>query len=345
MNRTEDPVVSVLLPVFNGEKYVKAAVDSILQQTFTDFELIIIDDGSTDRTLTLLQAFNDSRIRLVPNSTNRGIVNALNQALGLARGSYLARMDADDIAWPRRLEKQVVRMEANPQIGVCGSWMHILGEKPSSLWRSPRFHEEIAAELVFSSPLFHPTVMLRRSVLQQHQLTYSGEYPGAEDFELWNRLAKVTRLENLDEPLLDYRFHPGQSGQRSSAVQLASANRLRRLQLRGLGIDADERELSLHSAVARFQFESSWGFLDRMEGWLERLATAVRRQHYLDPVVFERNLGARWFFACRHLEPHGVRAWRRFRQARFSRTGQLPFLSRSAFFGRCLGRSMKRREP
>ena len=210
MNSGKCPTVSVIMPVFNCDPYINEAIDSILNQTFVDFELIIIDDGSTDKTYDFLLSIDDPRIRLVRNTTNFGIVTSLNRGIELARGEYIARMDGDDIAFPERFAKQVARMESDLTLGVCGTWVITIGESPGQLWKNPIRHDDIEAELIFNSAVYHPTVFLRRSIIEKFNIFYSSEFPFAKF--LWSRLVKITKVENLNEPLVYYRIHSIQTG-------------------------------------------------------------------------------------------------------------------------------------
>lgn len=216
------PKVSVLMPAYNAEPYIAEAIGSILDQTFTDFELIIVDDGSTDSTPGIVAAFSDPRIRCERNEKNLGIVGALNRALALARGAYIARMDADDVSDPERLSKQVAYMDEHPECIVCGARMRLFGAKRGET-RQPSADPQIRAAMFFSNPFAHPTVMIRASVLGQAGLKYREGYEGIEDFRLWADLLKADGgvFFNFPEPLLKYRVHAGQITQRKPSPKRA----------------------------------------------------------------------------------------------------------------------------
>jgi len=209
---TDSPAVTVLMPVYNAERFVKQTVESVLAQTFRDFEFLIINDGSTDRSLEILQDFaqRDARIRLV-SRPNTGYVVALNEGLEKARGELLARIDADDLADPRRLELQVARMRAEPQLVALGSNAWAMDEDGRMLgdYDVPLTHEEIEANhLKGSSSIHHPAVMLRPEALKRVG-GYRRQFMPCEDFDLWLRLAEVGRLANLPEKLLTKRLLAG----------------------------------------------------------------------------------------------------------------------------------------
>jgi glycosyltransferase involved in cell wall biosynthesis len=206
MNAAPDaPRVSILVPVYNAEQYLPAMLESILRQTLGDFEVIMVDDGSTDGSAPILEraAARDPRFRLFRQEGNTGIVAALNRGLGECRAPYIARMDADDIALPDRLERQVAHMEANPDIVALGTSLAYIDERGKSLDRVRRC--ALGGSMLRGNPLLHPTVMLRRGVLEQHAIRYRAEYIYAEDYYLWLELSRLGRLAALDEVAYLYR--------------------------------------------------------------------------------------------------------------------------------------------
>lgn len=203
------PKISVIMPVYNGEKYLREAVDSILAQTFTDFEFIIIDDGSTDSTPRILDSYTDPRIIRINNIQNVGMSSSLNIGITHAKSEYIARMDADDISLPDRFEKQVAFLDHNLQIGVAGSSIKIIDEEgqitgSSSFQTDPELMEWV---LLFGSPLAHPSVMMRTEVVLKLG-GYSTKYLTSADYEFWGRLSKHTKIGILPECLLFYRIQP-----------------------------------------------------------------------------------------------------------------------------------------
>ena len=221
------PKVSVLIPVYNAEAYVGASVQSILAQTYQNFELIVIDDGSTDGSCKVIQdwATQDDRIRFISRS-NRGMARTLNEMLGLAKGELIARLDADDLACPDRLQKQVAYMDAHCECGVLGSGVVNIDAEgdPLNVELFPTIHEEIEQRMLRGQGgIIHPSTMLRRSVVVEHG-GYSTNCPVVEDQELWLRLSLHTRLANLAEPLIQYRVHSGNmsfTGAREAGRRLA----------------------------------------------------------------------------------------------------------------------------
>jgi len=199
------PKVSVLMSVYNGETHLAEAIDSILAQTFTDFELVIVEDGSTDSTPAILARYaaQDARIKIVPNAQNIGLTRSLNRGLATCSGELIARMDADDIATPQRLVEQVAYMDDHPAIGLlCGDITLInengvLLQAGKPVYGVGASHHYLTWQLLWTNPIPHMTVMMRKAVLDAHGLSYQPEYNTAEDHELWARLAQHTQIIRL----------------------------------------------------------------------------------------------------------------------------------------------------
>ena len=205
------PKVSVVMPAYNAEKYIGESIKSILNQTFIDFEFIIINDGSRDRTKEIILSYSNDRIVYLENEINSGIVVTLNKGLEYATGEYIARMDADDIAVAERLEKQIEFMEENKDVGVLGTGICIFGEDVQEQARVFTTNpEQLKAELIFNSCIAHPTVMMRSNILKNNGLSYDLEYAGAEDYNLWWKIAKVSRIATIPDLLVKYRIHSSQ---------------------------------------------------------------------------------------------------------------------------------------
>lgn len=217
--------VSVILPVYNAELYIEEAVNSILAQTFTDFEFIIIDDGSTDNSLVILSKLSnfDARIRLVSRE-NKGLIATLNEAISLAKSNYIARMDADDVALPTRLAKQFDFLQANPNVAVLGTCYRYIDElgKLGSKRNTFTGHEDITASFYFGNPIAHPSVMVNYQLLGK-DYCYLDEYKTIEDLELWTRLSVKYQLANLPEVLLYYRVLGSSISGKNLQLQIDSA--------------------------------------------------------------------------------------------------------------------------
>jgi len=203
------PLLSVVMPVRNGARWLGEAIDSVVQQTLSELELLVIDDGSTDETPQILSAWSrrDSRIRVL-RQHDRGLVAALNYGLAEARGQFLARLDADDRAVPERLERQIRVLESAPSIGLLGSWAQRIDEhgRPRGSLRPETNSEKLADILTHANPFVHSTIMLRTEIARGLG-GYRTAFEAAEDYDLWLRMSEVTLLANVAEPLVQYRRH------------------------------------------------------------------------------------------------------------------------------------------
>ena len=232
-----EPVVTVLLSTHNDLRFLPQAVQSVLGQTFEDFEFLVVDDGSTDNTpdyLSALQA-RDTRVRVLRNDENLGLTRSLNLGLAAARGRLIARMDADDVSAPERLERQVGFLDGNPDIGIVGSSRTLIDVEGTTLGYARAVQDDLGIrwKCLLGNPFAHPSVVLRRDVLVRHGLTYNESYRTAQDYELWPRVLRHVKGANLEEPLLRYRLRDGVSRTRK-ADQLRSHDRIALLAIRTL---------------------------------------------------------------------------------------------------------------
>lgn len=219
------PILSVILPAYNAKQFVEQAVVSILLQSFTNFELIIIDDGSIDGTTNILKrlAGQDERVVLIARE-NRGLVASLNEGISIARGEFIARMDADDISLPQRFAKQLEFLR-HSGCDICGTAVQCFGNT-KYVWHYPATPDEVEVQLLFDSPYAHPTVMCKASVCKT--LSYRNDFANGEDYDLWQRAWQVgIKGANLNEVLLRYRVHESQISSAQMAGQRSVADGVR----------------------------------------------------------------------------------------------------------------------
>jgi glycosyltransferase involved in cell wall biosynthesis len=200
------------MPAFNAEKYILAAIESILNQTYKNIELLIFDDCSTDATIAIIESFTDKRIKLIKKNKNTGYTNSLIDGIEKAQGIYIARMDSDDISVLSRIEKQVSFLEGNKEYGIVGSYIKTIDtDKKPEIWKYPITDEKIKCYTIANSPFAHPSVLIRKEVLMLNKLNYNVLYEPCEDYKLWLDLLKVSKGYNLPEVLVYYRLHPLQT--------------------------------------------------------------------------------------------------------------------------------------
>jgi glycosyltransferase involved in cell wall biosynthesis len=301
------PLISVLLPVRNGVHYLDVAMRSLLTQSLADFEVIAVDDGSTDDTSVRLLAWKerDPRVRIVTLG-GVGPAGALNAAINCARGEFFARMDADDISLPGRFSEQVACLKANPRVGVCGTWVKTFGDGGIHTWRYPQADQDIRARLFFSSPFAHPSVIIRRSALDLLPEAYRLDAGRAEDYDLWMRLSKVCEFRNLPRVRLRYRLHSQQVTVKEGASSEAGARRVCASMLEEWWPECTDADKQFHHLLCRDQLPVTAEHLLASEQWLLRLWGQNRRVSYVSQGAWRDALAVKWLEVCRHFHPMGL---------------------------------------
>lgn len=244
-----EPKISVIMPAYNAEKYIAESINSILSQTFTDFEFIIINDASIDSTKEIIESFKDPRIKLINNRQNKGVAKSLNTGIAVAKGKYIARMDADDISLQQRFQTQFDFMEQNPDIDICGCWAETFGDSQCII-KVPEKHNDIKDRLFFSCSMLHPTVIFKSNL----SLQYSSDFPRAEDYDLWCRKINELKFANIPEVLLHYRIHSNQVGQANKTKQNQDSNLIRLRNLKNIGLHLSDEELRVYNDFFAEQF-------------------------------------------------------------------------------------------
>ena len=291
------PKVTVLMSVYNGEKYLREAVESILNQTFTDFEFIIIDDASTDCSLEILRSFEDPRIKIVRNIENLGLTKSLNIGLSLAKGEYIARMDADDICIKERLKIQIQIMDANPKIGICGTWAKIFGSD-ESISKRPITPEDIKVALFYYNPLIHSSVIIRKSYLIMYNLEYDVSFKQSQDYELWVRCAQKFQIMNIPKVLVYHRKHSNQIGTQLLDKQNDYANKIRVLQIQSLNIIPTQAEIKIHTAMINKDYSLLEENLIAYNNWLFKLKLMNEKFYIYPRGKFLKSLAGYWMNAA-----------------------------------------------
>ena len=294
------PRVSVVMPVYNGEEYVGQAIESILSQTYGDFEFIIIDDGSTDHSLEIIKTYNDLRIVLICNETNLKLIPTLNKGFNLAKGEYIARMDADDISLPGRLARQVEFMDGSPAIGVCGTWAELFGDCGQSFWRFADQPDAVKCMLLFGCCIVHPSVMIRKKSIETG-FSYSDEYPHGEDYALWVHMAQKYNIANIPEVLFKYRKTASQVSSKYAGEQRATTLKVQREQINALGIEPTEQECLLHLSIGHSEFLPTISFANEVSAWFNKLKVGNASHHYYPEPIFSNYVRIYWTGVCNTL--------------------------------------------
>jgi len=298
---TQKPLVSVVMCNYNTkEEYLRSAIESILRQTYEHFEFIIVDDASTGNDVKVIQSYRVPRIILLQNERNRRTPYSANRGLALAKGEYIARMDADDIALPNRLEKQVAYMERHRDIDILCAQAKFFGSREGVCAPNLTRPDLMKTTLFFGCPIVNPTVMFRASFIRKHGIRYD-ESAMAEDYELWSRCIPIAKICEYPHVLLHYRVHAAQISTASHSLQTESANRVREKMLSWLGITPSQREVLVHYHFCT-DTPSPDVSLRETEDWARRLLYA-NDKHRVFPRRYFTNEVIQHFFvaAVKHL--------------------------------------------
>lgn len=281
------PLVTVLMPVYNQALYIRESLESMLNQTYTNLDILIVDDGSTDNTIEIVQTYRDNRIRIVQHSSNQGLIATLNTGLANTKGDYIAKMHGDDISLPKRIAKQIEFLNHNPEIGVLGTWFYLGIEPNAQIIRHPVSHQEIAMNMVFDSMIAHPTIVFRKSLIESGVYYYDPKYPRAEDYELWERLIAVTKFANFSEPLLRYRQHEMSETSIGYHDQQTYANLVRKNYFRRAGWELSDSDMSIHRYAQRDAIPENIDEMIQLDKWLYTLSQRNKRTRFFDSQRFD----------------------------------------------------------
>ncbi len=332
MTHSNTPQVTVFIPVYNREQYIGEAIESILAQTFSDFEILLVDDGSTDSSVDKIRSFSDPRIRLVRNEENLGIPKTRNKGIEHARGQYMAMLDSDDRSYPERLEKQVAFLESHPDHAQVGSWCRMMdaqGNVLTKIKRQPASPDDIHAQFLFRCAMSNRSIMARTAILKEYG--YRNDFPRCQDYELHVRLAKQYKLSNIQECLVYGRIHPQQITEQTHNLGDVKKQEIISKQLHELGVTFTQKDLDPHLTLSRMrksQFIPDAVYLEWAQEWLVRLQQAnTQTRRYAEP-AFSHALRDKWLQICWMARTKiGWTAWKYFISSSLSRS-MLSTLSR-----------------
>ncbi|MBD3627944.1 glycosyltransferase family A protein [Cyclobacterium sp.] len=305
----KDIKLSVVMPVYNGEKHLQEAIDSVLNQTFAAFELIIIDDGSEDGSREIILGLTDPRVRFLDNGTNKGISFTRNKGLQEARGEFLAWMDCDDLIAVDRFEKQLDFMDTHPQIGICGSWLTRFDEKKSEVSRSPTDHQQIKALLLFKPAIWNATAMYRLDWVKKAGLTFDSRLTVAEDYDFYWEACRKFPVANIPEPLYYYRDSDSsimKSFEGAEERSFAIHKLIYEKSLRELDIDPTEDQLRLHRKIGSTHLFQTYRSYKAAFDWLIFLQEKNEVRKIYDSAAFAKILGSIFFFLSKKSSQIGL---------------------------------------
>ena len=311
----EAPLVTVLMPVYNGESYLCEAIESILQQSYTNFEFLILNDGSSDRSEEIIRSYTDSRIRLINNATNMQLIATLNRGLDQAQGKYIVRMDADDISLPQRIERQVEWLEKNPEYGLVGSWFEDFNGTDTI--RTIKYSSDdthIRIRHLYQTHIAHPTAVLRKSVIDKHNLRFDPDFVHGEDYAFWVQMSAYCKLSNYPEMLVRKRDHPQNVSNKYAQIQSDTCARVKQEQFRQMGLDVSRDEIELYTRFANPDWAFSKEEMEMMHFLLEKMARENERTSFISMGALKTYLAEKWFHLClqnRKIGKTGLSWWNR----------------------------------
>jgi glycosyltransferase involved in cell wall biosynthesis len=340
------PRVSVLIPAYNVAPYIGAAISSVLAQTLRDFEILVIDDASSDETVRIASSFNDDRVRVIRHDANLGVAKARNTGLDHAKGEFIALLDSDDVALPNRLATQVGALEQDRALLMIGSptiWMDEKGRMlnrsvPSKIAVAP---EDAGVRMIFRNMFGTSTIMFRRQPLASMRY---GEYPVAEDYDFNAKVARIGKVANLPYPLTKYRVRgDGLSGTNAARMKEFGL-RVAREHLRHWEIEATDDELAVNRYIGFRDLPTSMELLGKTEAWLLKLCAANDRTRRYDQHLFQRVCGYEWFEICKFASNLGMPSYRRFASSPLAKYYRPSARQRTRLLTKCILRYQTRRQ-
>jgi len=311
------------MPVFNAEKFLAEAIESILSQTYRDFELLIINDGSSDRSGEIIKSYSDARIRLFENESNIKLIATLNKGIDLSAGEYIARMDADDISLPERLAKQVEYLDQHPSVGLCGSYLKTLGLEQDYVVKYATDHDTIRFKLFFDAHFPHPAAIIRKSVLTENHLRFEKEYIHAEDFELWNRMAEVCRVAIIPEVLVLKRSHREQVSVKYELLQQQISRKIREELIQKLGVQPQKKEMDVYEAFLQNKKPVNEKEVVLLLDFFEKLVSGNRVKNIYRQDLFVSFFAEKYWDICNSSTHLGAVIYRKFKGSLFHRQGMV----------------------
>lgn len=321
----DQPLVSVLMPCYNAEAYLESAMLSMLNQTYRNIEIVAINDCSTDKTKDILTRLSsqDERIKVYNNEQNLKLIATLNKGVTLCNGEYIARMDSDDISFPKRLEKQVAFLEKNKDIDIVSTLFYTFHKSTPekshlSLHDNPLMPDDVKTYMLFKSGICHPAVMLRKRVFTELHLKFESEYLHVEDYAFWSKAVYRTKLANIGEPLLYYRVHPNQVSSLHNKLQRENKRQVFKLHLEEFGIPITDDNLDFHSSIAECVPAKvrSLAFIQQCETYMQLLENQYKQNGFSNIAYLKKMLSIHWLRLCANAQL-GLKTFKLAKQSEF----------------------------
>lgn len=331
------PLVSVCIAVYNREKFIKQAIESVLNQTYQNFEIIVIDDGSIDNTVSVIKSIDDTRIRLYNNSKNKGIVYTRNKYIGLANGDYIAILDSDDLWVPEKLEKQLLFLKQNPDYGICGTnAIRKYANGKEEIWKYPSSHEAIKVRLFWGSAIIHSSLIIKKSIIKNNNISYSNSLKQAEDFDLIRKIVAVSKAKNINKELVIYNIHKEQITVVENEEQINDALAVVSLYLNSLNISFTEEILNAYKKIFTFKFALSLQELNFVKEFFEKIYKKNKEANFTSNKELCKVFGEKWLLTCYNSTNNGVNTIKIYKQIRKELKLEISLTLKLKFLYKCL---------
>jgi glycosyltransferase involved in cell wall biosynthesis len=320
------------MPVYNAEHYLNESIDSILNQSYTDYEFVIVNDGSTDRSAEVIKAYTDPRIRFIENQQNMGLIASLNIGLETCTGEYIVRMDQDDFSLPHRIEKQVRFMDENPEYGLIGCWFEDFGENiESKVVRYSSDDTHIRIRHLYQTHIAHPTAVLRKSVIDKFNLRFDASFVHGEDYAFWVQMSAYCKLSNYPEMLVRKRDHPRNITNQFASTMQATCAKVKQKQFHQMGLDLNTDEVNLYTRFA----DSEWSFdsdeMKTLSHLLERIQSANEKSSFIPKNAYSQYLSSKFFHLCYNIKSIGKQGWEMFFASSLSKNYKISLSEKAKF--------------
>lgn len=336
---SHSPKISVVMSVYNGQAYLREAIESILTQTFNDFEFIIINDGSIDNSLSIIKSYNDNRIVLVNNDGNKGLIYSLNKGLEISKGDYIARMDADDVSLPNRFQEQINVFNAHKDAVVVSSDFYSLYNNKQFLMEHSLKSDSLKTTLLFTPCFCHPTVMMK-NIFKTENIAYQQNYIHAEDYKLWTDLAFCGNFYFVRKALFKYRSHDKQISVLHHEKQMEISKQIRSEYLQRLNFELSSKQIATLNIIGNNEFITSINTLFDVENCLKELIIQNRTNNAFNSLDFNTVIHKFWRDSCGYTNL-GIKAYTLFFKSDLYRSHNSTFHDKAKLLIKCIIRKFK----
>lgn len=333
MNRS--PLISVCIAVYNRARFIEAAIESVLKQTYQNFEIIIIDDGSTDDTVNKIACIEDKRIHLFINDKNRGVVYTRNRYLELAKGEFIAILDSDDLWMPSKLEKQLTFFSSHHEYAICGTLARReYSDGSSDLWKFPSTDTGIRARLLWGSAMVHSSVMVRKQLMLDYNIKYDNAIRQAEDYDFIRQFVFRAKAYNIGEVLTRYAVHQEQFTSQAKEEQVNESIKVAYRYCKDLGINISEEEAKCFEKVYSFKFNLSIKELKILKYFFLNILE-IQKDTFIAQKLKE-NISQKWFLSCYKSSTNGLGVFKLYINNKNLKTRPIFSIIHLKFFIKCL---------